>query len=457
MRHCYIHIPYCASKCPYCGFASVAESPPPDFMAGILRDFDEAMAHDPAPLHTIYVGGGTPTHLPPEQLALLRHLAATSSPVLTSEFLALSSEIRKEDELIPLPSRRDGSLGRYDHRTRISEARSECEIEFTVETNPATLTDEKARILRQSGVNRVSVGAQSFDPATLAFLGRRHTADDIAAAVRRLRNAGFANIALDLIAAVPTRSEVPASLKFPSCGGMPASLKFPSCGGVPEGRGGFLHSLDRALALAPQHISVYTLSIEEGTPFARDNIALLPDDEQLDQLAAAEERLAREGYLRYEISNYALPGHECRHNLAVWRGEDYTGIGPAAASRNGLTRMVNPFAEVEGRRSKVEPEEDAAERFITGLRLSEGVAIPSTPQGAAWQDALDRLIPLGLVKKTCSMFDARRSMLDVPVTQSEHRTSNFELPTSNSLPCPPRYTLTARGREVADAITRTLL
>ncbi|MCL1857432.1 MAG: hypothetical protein FWF84_07345, partial [Kiritimatiellaeota bacterium] len=258
-----------------------------------------------------------------------------------------------------------------------------------------------------------SVGAQSFDAATLAFLGRRHTAADTAATVRRLRAAGFSNIGLDLIAAVPEQP-----------------------------RTAFLSSLDCAIALAPQHLSVYALSIEEGTPFHKRGVTLPSDDEQLDQIAAAEERLAREGYRRYEISNYALPGYECRHNLAVWRGEDYTGIGPAAASRIGLTRSVNPWSVVSGQWSALTPEEDEAERFMTGLRLAEGVAIPPTPQGTRWHAALNRLVPLGLAtSRHCEGATIPRHC-----EGAEH-------------PKQPRirYALTPRGREVADAILRELL
>lgn len=280
--------------------------------------------------------------------------------------------------------------------------------EFTVELNPANVNAVLAASLRAAGVTRVSLGAQAFDDATLRFLDRRHTVADTLAAASALRHARIDNLSIDLIAAIP-------------------------------GHGGacFRRSLEQAIALEPHHLSVYALTVEDGTPLAADvrarRVTMPSDDETLDALAEAEEVLVRAGYRHYEISNYALPGFECRHNLAVWHGEDYLGLGPAAASRQGLVRRTNtpdasawaatldtgllPPADEEA----LTPEEDEHERFITGLRLTTGIRPdPSTTTGRARQAVCERLARLGLL---AALSDGT-------------------------------YTLTSRGREVTDAVSR---
>jgi len=259
--------------------------------------------------------------------------------------------------------------------------------ELTLECNPADITPE----FPASGITRVSIGVQSFNNDTLRFLGRRHDSATARVAVSGLRHAGVENISLDLIAAVP----------------------------------GFMKSLAEAAALEPEHISVYPLSIEPGTDLHKCGVAPMPDDETMDELAAAEDFLTARGYVRYEISNYCKPGRECRHNLAVWQGADYAAAGPAAASRVGLARNVNipdvrawvaalrrgelPPASVE----TLSPEEDERERFVTGLRLRAGIR-PATPERVA---VCERMVKLGLMSVANDAF-----------------------------------ALTRRGREVADAV-----
>jgi oxygen-independent coproporphyrinogen-3 oxidase len=309
---------------------------------------------------TIYIGGGTPSLLGPEGIVAL--------------FSALPP---------------------------VAES-----AEVTMEVNPGDVTPALASAMRRCGVTRVSIGAQSFDNATLAFLGRRHTAEETDAAVSTLRLAGFTEISLDLIAAIPGTS--------------------------PQA---FRTSLEHAVALGPKHLSVYPLSLEEGTCFSREVAAgrLRPptDDESLDSVAVAESILRQAGYGRYEISNYAWPGFECRHNLAVWRGEDYIGIGPAAASREGLNRRTNlpdlavwmesiasgklPPASLD----ILSPEDDERERFTTGLRLAAGrCSVPATDIGRERLAIFLRLEKLGLMERLAT----------------------------------GAYALTPRGREVADAI-----
>ena len=310
---------------------------------------------------TLYVGGGTPSQLGPDGIRAL--------------FAALPP---------PAPN-----------------------AEVTVEANPADMTPALARALRESGVTRVSLGAQSFAPETLARLGRRHGPDAIRRAAALVRKAGIARLSLDLIAAIPG-----------------------------EDADGFSTSLREALALAPDHMSVYPLSIEPGTPFAKANMRPPSDDEALDAVARAESALNAAGFVRYELSNYATPGAECRHNLAVWLGEDYAGVGPAACSRTGCVRRANaPSFPVwrDALRGGTPPPaqeeclsetDDEAERFSTRVRLREWtLPAPDSDAGRRRTAALARLAALHLVRS----------------------------------PAPGRWSLTARGREVADAVAAELL
>ena len=358
----YVHVPFCARKCRYCAFHSVA-APSAGDLADYLRLLPRELAlrglagARPA---TVYLGGGTPSLLGADGLRAL--------------FAAL-----------PRPA---------------------AGAEVSAELNPADVTPDLARALRECGVTRASLGAQSFDPRTLAWLGRRHGPDAIAAAARALRAAGIPSLSLDLIVAIP--GEPPAA---------------------------FAASLRAAVALGPDHVSVYPLSIEPGTPLAREGVAPPPDDAALAAVAEAESFLAAEGYARYELSNYARPGAECRHNLAVWLGEDYSGVGPAAHSREGLSRRANapdfpawraalaadrlPPAAVEA----LSAAEDESERFALRIRLARWRGPdPATPAGARRAAALAGLERNGLVRALGEGF----------------------------------WTLTPRGREVADAVMAEL-
>jgi len=289
--------------------------------------------------------------------------------------------------------------------------------EWTVEVSPPAVSDALLAALREIGVNRVSMGAQCFDDGVLRAIGRRHGAAEAEAAARRIRAAGFANSGLDLMAGLPGMDER-----------------------------AWRETLARAVALEPAHVSVYALTVEPGTGLARQaarGVALPGEAEQLEALAAAEAALTDAGLERYEISNYARPGFACRHNLACWRGEDYLGLGPSAASRLGLTRRAcaadaaacraallaggQPPATVE----TLSPEEDAAERFLFTLRLAEG-GCPRL-HAARWPAARTRVA-----------FWERRldALARAGITEAIR---------------PGCWRLTARGREVADAVSRDLL
>jgi oxygen-independent coproporphyrinogen-3 oxidase len=241
--------------------------------------------------------------------------------------------------------------------------------EWTIEANPGSVDVTKLDALRAAGVNRISLGVQAVSDSVLRFLGRRHTVADTRAAVSAVCEAGFDNWGIDLIACVPGVS----------VNAWEATVRV-------------------ALDMAPRHVSVYALTREEGSALARrldsGDIRLLDEDEQLAMLEVAERTLCVAGYERYEISNYALPGFACRHNLACWRGRDYIGLGCAASSRVGALRWTNR-ADVgayvaalhAGRRPPLDqdplsPVTDATERLIFGLRLAEGIDVAAVVAGA---------------------------------------------------------------------------
>lgn len=341
----YVHVPFCIRKCYYCDFNSFRLRGPErarfldylereaELWTQVLAAASPGAAARPR-FDTVYVGGGTPTTLEPDQLDRLFRM------------------VREAFTLAP-------------------------GAEVTVEANPGTLNPEKLAALREAGVNRISLGAQVFDDRLLARLGREHDAAAIGWSVELAREAGFASLSLDLIFALPGQS-----------------------------REGWRETLRRALDLEPDHLSCYSLIIEEGTPFYRwhqQGRLPSPDEEvelamYLDAIALAEAR----GLDQYEISNFARPGHQCRHNLLYWRNQPYLGLGPGAHSYWGGVRRANlgplpayeaaldrgelPLASQEA--IAVELEMD--ETMLMGLRLTrEGVGRAAFR--ARFGQALDRV------------------------------------------------------------------
>ena len=347
----YIHFPFCRSKCAYCALHSRVNQPERvrrDYVARVARELRDLLEAAPGrPLATLYFGGGTPA------LCDLRPLFAVLAP----------------------------HLARGDRMP----------VEFTVELNPCDVTREQLACLKDGGVNRLSMGVQSFHDPTLRAMGRPHTADQAVRAWRMIREAGFDNAGIDLICGWPGARD----------------------GQISEA---WLQTLETAAGLDPDHCSVYTLILEEGTRLARavrDRKVEIPsDDIAFEELSAAAERLAAAGLERYEISSFAKPGKACRHNLAVWRGEDYTGIGEGACSREG----------------------DAVSRTIFRLRLLKEGLCPS----AAARD-FPELAPR--VDEWCATLDrfAAEGLLAV------------------SLESAPTYRLTSRGAEVCDTILAELV
>jgi oxygen-independent coproporphyrinogen-3 oxidase len=265
----YVHIPYCESKCPYCDFNSYAVKgwPEAEYTQALVAEMRHHAAQPPwagNPLRTIFFGGGTPSLFQPSSLARV---------------------LEEAERLFGI----------------------EAGAEITAEANPGTVDLARLRGMREAGLNRISFGAQSFNPATLQFLGRIHSADQTVTAVHQAREAGFGQLNLDLIFAVPGQSMDDAAC-----------------------------DIDRAVALRPDHISAYNLTFEEGTAFGAalkaGRMRQLPEERQAAMYTMVRRQLPRNGYAMYEISNYARPGCEARHNLTYWRGRSYLGIGAGAHS-----------------------------------------------------------------------------------------------------------------------------
>jgi len=323
MNHLYLHVPFCSRRCSYCDFAIAVrrELPAQAYVESIERELHGA--GEIGPLVTIYFGGGTPSKLPPNAVDALLHRFASYA----SAFTHLSG------------------------------------VEVTLEANPEDVTATSAVAWRRAGINRVSLGAQSFDDRALRWMHRTHDAPAIAAAVRALRAAGIENISLDLIFALPDDLERVWN-----------------------------RDLDSALALQPNHISLYGLTVEPRTPLDRwiSRGATRPagDDRYADEYLLAHERLGAAGFHFYEVSNAARPGFESRHNSAYWTGRPYLGLGPSAHSYDGRARRWNLSAweayrrAISEGRSPVESEEVLTndqrqlEALYLGLRTRHG--IPST-------------------------------------------------------------------------------
>ena len=341
VRHLYVHVPFCAKICPYCAFYvhQGGAGRQREFVSALREEWRRARDEFPLDLETIYFGGGTPS-------------------ILSAELFAeLAEELAPEKVDSPLPR------------------------EFTLEVNPATVTEKKAAAWRAAGVNRISLGAQSFDPETLRLLGRTHTPGDIARTAALLRAHGFDNLNLDLIFALPGQSET-----------------------------AWDDTLRSALACAPNHLSAYALTYEEDTPFfERLQRGEWRQDEgrEIAMFERTREVLGAAGLVDYEVSNFARPGFESRHNLGYWRGEDYLGLGPSACSTIGGWRWRNvpdtrTYGERIGREESVREEREgidpgtrARERIMFGLRMREGVALAEFGAEAEGRE-LGKLVAEGL-------------------------------------------------------------
>ncbi|HEX9704842.1 MAG TPA: radical SAM family heme chaperone HemW [Gemmatimonadales bacterium] len=360
MAHVYVHVPFCVRRCSYCDFSIAVrrQIPAREYVECILAEF-RAWGLGPGHqgLSTLYFGGGTPSLLPPDALAT----------VLTSLLDAFPSTppLDAVEGTMPPLDAVEGTMPPLDA------------VEVTIEANPEDVTAEKATAWRRSGINRVSLGAQSFDDGVLRWMHRSHDAARIGEAVHVLRHAGIANISLDLIF------------------GLPEEL------GRDWGR-----DLDSAVSLSPSHLSLYGLTVEERTPLARwvSRGATRPptDDRYADEYLLAHERVAAAGLEFYEVSNASRPGFASRHNSAYWSGRPYLGLGPAAHSFDGHARRWNLSAweayrrAITEGRSPVDAEEVLTaeqrdmEQVYLALRTSVGLpvtAFTATTALTAWKGA----------------------------------------------------------------------
>lgn len=263
----YVHIPFCASKCGYCAFATWTDRGHlvDRYLAALRTDIDRGAAAGTAPADSVFVGGGTPSQVPGDALARV----IATIPVV------------------------DGA-------------------EITVECNPDDVTVALLRTYRCVGVNRISLGVQSMSPRVLAALGRTHDPANVDTAVGAIREAGIPSFNLDLI--LGAAGETPDQWR---------------------------DSLEQALSFDPPHVSAYALTVEPGTPLAGAPERHPDDDDQAEKYEIADELLGAAGLVNYEVSNWARPGHECRHNQLYWSQGDYTGVGCAAHSHRRGRRWWN--------------------------------------------------------------------------------------------------------------------
>lgn len=302
----YIHIPFCIRKCKYCDFLS-APSGKEERAAYVENLCRKIRSHtelaEAYRVVTIFVGGGTPSILEEEQIRQI--------------FTAVRETFQIEES-----------------------------AEITIEMNPGTVTEEKLRTYKEIGINRLSIGLQSADDRELAALGRIHTFGEFLDTYRMARKAGFENINIDLMSAIPHQT-----------------------------RESYERTLRTAAELGLEHISAYSLIIEEGTPFYEKygegkHAADLPDEDTERLMYEDTKRILEEyGYHRYEISNYAKDGRECRHNLGYWERAEYLGIGSGAASLIDNVRFTE-----DGEPERLSIKEQMAEYMFLGLRKIKGVS-----------------------------------------------------------------------------------
>lgn len=335
----YIHVPFCVRKCGYCDFYSIENSRRiPAYFEALEREIRATFTEEAAPVEadTLYVGGGTPSMVPPEHLERVMSL--------------LRERVHFRDN-----------------------------AEMTLECNPGTPVKKRAAAWRAMGFNRVSLGGQSFNDAELEFLNRIHTARQVTDSFAALRKAGFDNLSLDLIFGLPGQA-VPA----------------------------FQENLRKALALGVQHLSVYGLTVEPGTMLAKrlqqGEFERVNDEVYEAHFLTAHGTLQHAGFRHYEISNYALPGFESRHNWNYWQEGDYTGLGASAHSKIGNKRWANVLGLDAWMRDPMKKafsetlneKERRMERLMLQLRTIHGIARAE----CAGRRTVDRLLRRGWLVET---------------------------------------------------------
>ncbi|MGN0164387.1 MAG: radical SAM family heme chaperone HemW [Candidatus Ornithomonoglobus sp.] len=361
MKGLYIHIPFCVKKCEYCDFVSFPgqEERFEGYIDALIAEMAEYCG---AAVDTVFIGGGTPSVLPPQLIAKL--------------------------------------CGAVKDNFNIAR-----DYEWTAEVNPGTLTDEKIQAMLDGGINRISLGVQSFNDRELKAAGRIHTAQTAYDTVLKLNNAGFCNISIDLMESLPYQTA--------------ESFKW---------------SLETAVSLPIKHISVYSLIIEDGTPIKEKydkGIYTMPDEDSDRELYHyTKSFLAEHGFKRYEISNYAMPDCESRHNLKYWNCDEYIGLGLAAASYLGRVRYSNTCDLSEyiagnyrsGEKEILTREDMMGELMMLGLRKTEGVSAAEFKRrfGCAVESIygakLEKFISLGALERAGDYYRLTERGLDVANT-----------------------------------------
>lgn len=313
----YVHIPFCVHRCDYCAFATWTDRDHlmADYLDAVRTEVERAVAQGWSGVTSVFVGGGTPSRVPPRDLVAI---------------------------LDALP-RREG-------------------CETTIECNPDDVDVEMMRIYADHGVTRISLGVQSMVPEVLATLGRTHDPANVVSAVNAIREAGIPTFNLDVI-----------------------------YGAAGETLAQWRTTLEGILALDPPHVSAYGLTVEAGTPLAADPRRHPDDDDQADKYELADELLEASGRPWYEVSNWARPGHECRHNLLTWAQGDYRGFGCAAHSHERGRRWWNlrtPERYVAAIRDHRSPEA-AGERVVGGELLLEARQLALRTRNGVTADAFD--------------------------------------------------------------------
>ena len=313
----YLHIPFCIKKCDYCDFLSgpSTRAGQEAYIYALLREMETVSKNlKKRPVDTVSIGGGTPSV--PECDVMEKLLQGLRDYFLFS-----------------------------------------ADAEVTIEANPGTLTPEKLSIYRKYGINRISIGLQSPNNKELAMLGRIHNYAQFLESFQMARAAGFSNINVDLMFAIPGQSY-----------------------------DGWIENLQTVAALGPEHISAYSLIIEEGTPFFRKKLDLPDEDTEYRMYEDVAAVLKEYGYHQYEISNYAKAGRECRHNEGYWQRKDYLGLGLGAASLLGMERFSNTAdmqeylknssapEKIRKNRELLTREDEMAEFMFLGLRMTQGVS-----------------------------------------------------------------------------------
>lgn len=342
----YIHIPFCVRKCAYCDFLSApgSEEAKASYTEALLREI-EAVKTEKREVSSIFVGGGTPSAL---SLSLMGDIF---------------EKIHKSFSVAP-------------------------DAEITIEANPGTLSKEKLFLYRNVGINRLSLGLQSPEAAELKSLGRIHTYEEFLESFSLAREAGFQNINVDLMCALPDQTYE-----------------------------GWIRNLRTVAALHPEHISAYSLIIEEGTPFAKRKLNLPDEDTEYRMYEDTAGILAEYGYEQYEISNYAKKALACQHNVGYWTRKEYLGLGLGAASLWGNQRFSNTSdfsaylkesgspEKIRENRETLSLEDEMSEFMFLGLRMTEGVSKAEflegfgTPIESVYGNVLDKYKSVGLLEE----------------------------------------------------------